>query len=94
LAEGELMRWQFWRKKRQFSDERIRDIVLIAMNNHPKNCIFAPNAVEKIIAAGIKTIRVSEDEKILEDALVVAFEENEIYCPHEGIDRRKEFGII
>lgn len=64
-----------------------RQIIETAINNHPKDCIFAPNAIENAVAEmeGISQDLPTSD---LIDALVIAVERQEIYCPHEGIDRR------
>lgn len=67
-----------------------RDIVLTTMRNHPKDCIFAPNAVDNICAA----LAHAKNEEDFLEICVRALRENEIYCPHEGIDRRKEFGLL
>lgn len=65
----------------------VRDIVETTIRNHPKDCIFAPNAVDNICKSlGLLDPHVDEEKFI--EACIVALKENEIYCPHEGIDRR------
>lgn len=66
------------------SENTIRDVVAVTMHTHPPECIFAPNAYENIVAATIRGKTVDEQIDLCEQALI----ENEIYCPHEGVDRR------
>lgn len=63
----------------------IREIVELVIKQHPKECIFHPDAVHNIVS-NMPLYR-SNDELI--DYLASAVREQEIYCPHEGIDRRK-----
>ncbi len=90
--------WKFFKWKqvgdtapKHNSQEIIRDIVQTCLNNHPKDCIFTPNALEEIL----KEMSSSWDIYSLTFVydLSRAIERQEIYCPHEGIDRRAEFGI-
>lgn len=62
----------------------IKDIVMSVLNNHPKDCEFIFDAANYIISEGLKAGDADSLLTILEDA----FKECEIYCPHEGIDRR------
>lgn len=66
----------------------IREITEPIINVHPKECVFAPGAVDSIVA-GAPPLK-NEAEVI--DYLAKAIRAHEIYCPHEGIDRRAEFG--
>ncbi len=68
----------------------LKDIVITTMRNHPRDCIFAPGAIERIVAGAP-----SQDyyDFGVVDYLEKAFKAEEIYCPHEGIDRREEFGL-
>jgi hypothetical protein len=75
------------------SESGIAEIVRITIFNHPPECVFAPNAVENIIAKW-RVSNLSGDQSyspallyFLEDAIMA----EEIYCPHEGIDRRSEY---
>jgi len=68
----------------------VSDIVDSTFYAHPKDCIFADGARDRIIA---KCVNVHGKSELI-DALEAAFKAEEIYCPHEGIDRRAEFGLI
>jgi len=68
----------------------IREVVEMVIRNHPKECIFTPNAVGIIISGSLHCKNTEEIIDYLEEAI----QKQEIYCPHEKIDRRKEFGLI
>lgn len=70
------------------SDENAREIVKTVLHNHPRDCIFNPGAVDRIVEH--TPVGLSKDELI--EYLVHAIEAEEIYCPREGIDRRAECG--
>jgi hypothetical protein len=69
----------------------IEEIVRTTIFNHPKNCIFTPDAVERVTAkwnaANFRDIYEFGAQDFLADAIMA----EEIYCPHEGIDRRQEY---
>ncbi len=62
------------------------EIVQTTIRNHPADCIFAPNAAGNVTAAilAANPKDIGEFVDICEKQLI----ENEIYCPHEGVDRR------
>lgn len=62
----------------------LRAIISFTLRNHPKDCIFTENAEEKIFERCKGYI--NQDDLI--DKLEQAFFEAEVYCPHEGIDKR------
>lgn len=64
----------------------IREIVETTMAIHPKDCVFAPDAIENICE--FVSARNNYGEQHLIDLITEGFKRNEIYCPHEGIDRR------
>lgn len=68
------------------------EIVQIVIDRHKVAgpCEFAPNAVNLIVDEALET-RVAVIEMI--DALESAINNHEIYCPHEGVDRRHLYGI-
>lgn len=66
----------------------VDEIVTTVFRNHPKHCIFAPGACERVIAR--TPANLTHDELL--DYLEFAIRAEEIYCPHEGIDRREEHG--
>lgn len=70
----------------------IKDVVETTIRNHPKDCIFHPNAVANIMAeiSEQKFDANQNGQYQLIDALVISIQRQEIYCPHEGIDRREE----
>lgn len=74
----------------------LRTVVQEVMDKHPKDCIFTPNAVENIVAS-VMAERLSDPRYWYSPSWVLslerAFRAEEIYCPHEGIDRRAEFGM-
>lgn len=63
----------------------IREIVRITIRNHNTECLFRHDIEEVCIekAKGAKT----ETEYI--NAIIEAFKECELYCPHENIDKRQ-----
>jgi hypothetical protein len=68
----------------------LREIVRTVLFNHPPECTFTPNAFEQII----QEVRPYLDNPIQTDivgAIERAVLRQEIYCPHEGIDRRSEY---
>lgn len=64
-----------------------KEIVETVIRNHPKDCIFAPGAVENICTG----LAMAKDETEFLDMCERLLVENEIYCPHEGIDRRHHY---
>lgn len=68
------------------STKDLRNIVTTTLMNHPDSCIFVSNAVEKIVAE--VAAKMPRDRNQTIDMLVDAVKRHEIYCPHEGIDRR------
>jgi hypothetical protein len=81
------------------SSGSLREIVKIVLQNHPKDCIFHPDALENIMQEldGNTTCprivgRDFYDFDVVGD-IERAIKRQEIYCPHEGIDKRKEFGL-
>jgi len=69
----------------------LEDIIKTVIANHPKDCIFHPDTVKNVMAI-VKAINPQTIDGLI-NVLETAIVNNEIYCPHEGIDRRKEFGI-
>ncbi len=71
----------------------IEEVIRTTILNHPKDCIFTPDAVKNIIAkwkvSGFRDVY----EFGAEDFLVEAIMAEEIYCPHEGIDKRPEYYV-
>lgn len=63
----------------------LRDIVETVLRNHPPECIFAPNAIESIIA-DVQSKGAQTREELIA-ALEGAVKAHEIYCPHEGIGK-------
>ena len=63
----------------------VRKIVELVLADHPPECIFADDAIERIVAS-IPLLCASRRE--LHDHLRIAIRAEELYCPHEGIDRR------
>ena len=54
------------------------------MGRHPKECIFVSDAVNVIVS---RVDQFAKKEDIV-NQIYYAFQDAEIYCPHEGIDRR------
>jgi hypothetical protein len=71
----------------------VAEITRTVIRNHPKDCVFTPNAVENIVAKW-NALKISGNQAyspMFEDFMVDALLAEEIYCPHEGIDRRSEY---
>jgi hypothetical protein len=69
----------------------LRWIINRVVEMHPKDCVFAPDIVDLILADIPKD---ETDEAKLVDLIEAGFRKYEIYCPHEGIDKRKEWGML
>jgi hypothetical protein len=72
------------------------DHVVEVLQIHPAECVFELDAPLKIftrlMAAGFYTdadITWGRNEEFVE-----CWHLSEIYCPHEGIDRRSEYGMV
>ena len=83
------MNW-FRRKKAMPAFENIVDTVLHCHTS--RGCMFAPGAKERILDRLHKYRPLGPGETI--DVLEAEFRSEEIYCPHEGVDRRAEFGLL
>lgn len=71
----------------------LKGIIATVLYNHTRRgCLFAPGARERIFTtAAALWDKLDAGQAIgLLDEL---FKGEEIYCSHEGIDRRAEFGI-
>lgn len=70
-----------------------REIAAYVIKEHMSKgeCLFSPTAVEDICKAALLAAQTSKDS--IMDALHDAVLKSEIYCPHEGIDRRAEYGL-
>lgn len=77
-------------RRSKVKPEFVRSVVLTTIRNHPPECMFAPNTVEEIVSGAPKYATDSE----MIDYIACEMGKREIYCPHEGIDRRLEFGIV
>lgn len=75
-------------KKRQ--PPALREIVEITLRNHPKDCVFTPNALELILKE-LEGVDIASDPSASINAIVTAIQRQEMYCPHEGIDKRDQF---
>jgi len=69
----------------------ISEIVRTSIRCHPKECVFTPDAVEKIVAKWEASNFIDIYSFGADDFLAEAIMAEEIYCPHEGIDRRQEY---
>lgn len=67
----------------------IAEIARAVIRNHPPDCVFRPDTVWLCIQA----CRGLASEREVIDAIATTIVNCEIYCPHEGIDRRAEFGV-
>jgi hypothetical protein len=72
-----------------FTEEHIRGVLAL----HPVECIFELDAPRKIAQrlSGKTALWWIENENRKE--FIACWHASEIYCPHEGIDRRAELGI-
>lgn len=57
-------------------------------------CLFIPDAVSFMAKAAEEAFQASNTNDAAMNAMIEAVHEAEIYCPHEGVDRRAHFGII
>jgi hypothetical protein len=75
--------------------EKYRQIAELVIFDHTRKgpCLFAPTAVDDIADAAVLASATDPCLQSVQAAMVTAIEAAEIYCPHEGIDRRAEFGI-
>lgn len=70
------------------SPATIREVVETALKNHPKQCIFREDTVDYCVKHVQKNEAPYWNRSNYIDCLEEALKECEIYCPHEGIDRR------
>ena len=72
-----------------FTEEHIRKVLAL----HPAECIVELDAPRKIAQrlSGKTALWWIESENRKE--FIACWHASEIYCPHEGIDRRAELGI-
>ena len=72
-----------------FDEKHVREVLSL----HPAECIFeldAPrNIVQRLSGKTVSWWAELENRK----EFIACFHASEIYCPHEGIDRRAELGI-
>lgn len=73
------------------SEQTVREIVVTTIKNHKPPCLFAPNAADHIVG---RIMKEATDQASFFDVCESALKEVEIFCPHEGIDRRAEYGIV
>jgi hypothetical protein len=74
------------------------DFIKLVLAKHDVGCVFeldAPHRIhDRLVAAGFHTVRdvfgAYCDQLLFHQCFVLS----EIYCPHEGIDRRAEYGMI
>lgn len=66
----------------------LREIIATTLKNHPSECIFEENALEKILDEVESKSSLDTPPGEYLDIMVDAVKNHEIYCPHEGIDRR------
>ena len=73
------------------------DLVVEFLQLHDFHCVFELDAPQKIfdrlMAAGFYTSQDVFDRSGKDDEFVECWKLSEIYCPHEGIDRRSEYGM-
>jgi hypothetical protein len=71
-----------------------RSIVATTFRLHRDDCRFAPGAFERVIAA----IETAMGKKPTAECFIETCEQallaEEIYCPHEKVDNRSEYGGI
>ena len=73
----------------------LRTVIEITIANHPKDCIFGPDPVDGAMQwledHGPFLLKPNQrlSDSLL-DRLIEAIQLQEIYCPHEGIDRRQD----
>lgn len=86
--------------KEYFDLEMIKDVLKL----HPMECVFELDAPKKILErlsnhpkdywfSFGKYYTNIEGEKRRTEEFRACWHASEIYCPHEGIDRRKEYGV-
>lgn len=63
------------------------DVVEVTRINHPPECIFDKDD-EWIVERTMDLAGPRPSKDAILDSCTIAFREAEIYCPHEGIDRR------
>ena len=69
----------------------IDEVVRTAIRCHPKDCVFTPNAIENVVAKWNAENFLDIFSPFAIDFLEEAIKAEEIYCPHEGIDKRSEY---
>ena len=79
----------------RISNDAIRDIVEASIRNHPNDCIFRVDTVQFVIDWVEHQYNLYKDWPEISDRkefyimeIAMALGQCEIYCPHEGIDKR------
>lgn len=62
----------------------VRDIVATTIHNHPKDCVFKSGAIDR---ATMNIFNAAPAPESLIDVIECAIRDEELYCPHEGINR-------
>lgn len=78
-----------------YQREKFREIAEMVIEDHMSKgpCLFAPTTVDDVADAACAAKAAGADAQGVMSAMVKVFERAEIYCPHEGVDRRAEYGI-
>lgn len=73
--------------------DTLREIAQIVIDDHMAKgpCLFEQNAANNIALAVFDSLIFTQDVVI--DRMVEAVKAAEIYCPHEEVDRRAEYGL-
>ena len=86
--------------KEYFDLDHVKSILRL----HPAECVFELDAPQKILerlsqhskdywfSFGKYYINIEQEKQRLEE-FRACWQLSEIYCPHEGIDRRSEYGV-
>ena len=75
------------------------DFIQEVLKLHHWECVFELDAPKKIVdRLSIRSMNewlkgISHDDEMFKE-FKNCFIQSEIYCPHEGIDRRKETGVL
>ncbi len=68
----------------------LSDVIETVIRNHSDHgCAFAPGAKERVVTSLM--MAPASDSGALINQMTELLRAEEIYCPHEGIDRRHEF---
>ncbi len=77
-------------KKKRNPPNSLRELILIVLRNHPNDCLFEAKFIQDVEKLEKTNLFRLDSENIVTNVHNL-FLDNEIFCPHEKIDRRNSY---